>query len=79
MSWAVVFAARLTSISSEESRPPVCSAESEQRRTYAEDAYPYERLPEMQAAQMALFRRKVPVLRRLLARRGRFLEVGSFV
>jgi SAM-dependent methyltransferase len=47
--------------------------------TYAEDTYPEDRLVEMLAAQVSLFRRKVPVLRRLLGRPRRILEVGSFV
>jgi SAM-dependent methyltransferase len=52
---------------------------SEQRRLYAEDAYPEARLPELHAAQTALFRRKIPVLRRVIGRPRRVLEVGSFV
>lgn len=49
------------------------------KQVYAEDTVPEERLVEMLAAQVALFRRKVPVLRRLLDRPRRMLEVGSFV
>lgn len=49
------------------------------RDTYAEDTSPEERLVEMLAAQVSLFRRKIPVLRRLLGRPRRILEVGSFV
>jgi SAM-dependent methyltransferase len=47
---------------------------------YAEDRYPDDRLAEMIASQVSLYRRKVPVLRRLLATRApRIVEVGSFV
>jgi SAM-dependent methyltransferase len=49
------------------------------RRVYAEDSYPEDRLVEMLAAQVALYRRKVPVLRRLIGRPRRILELGSFV
>lgn len=49
------------------------------RRTYADDTYPKDRLVEMLAAQVSLFRRKVPILRRLLGQPRRILEVGSFV
>jgi SAM-dependent methyltransferase len=52
---------------------------AEARRTYADDAYPEDRLVEMLAAQTSLYRRKIPVLRRLLGRPRRVLEVGSFV
>jgi SAM-dependent methyltransferase len=49
--------------------------------TYAEDRYPDARLPEMIASQKALYRKKVPILRRLLrnSRSSRVVEVGSFV
>jgi hypothetical protein len=50
-----------------------------QRRAYADDTYADDRLVEMLAAQKALFRRKVSVLRRLLGGGRRILEVGSFV
>ena len=49
------------------------------RETYAQDTYPEDRLVEMLAAQVSLFRRKVPVLRHLLGRPRRILEIGSFV
>ena len=49
------------------------------RRTYADDAYPEDRLVEMLATQRSVYRRKIPVLRRLLGRPRRVLEVGSFV
>jgi len=50
-------------------------------RTYAGDRYPEERLAEMIAAQVACFRGKVPLLRRLLSGGAapRVIEVGSFV
>lgn len=48
-------------------------------RLYAVDPYPKERLPEMLASQRELYRRKMPLLRRLLTPRVRVLEVGSFV
>jgi hypothetical protein len=53
--------------------------DGELRHIYADDAYPNERLVEMLASQVALFRRKIPVLRGLLGRPRRILEVGSFV
>jgi len=49
------------------------------RRVYADDTYAEDRLVEMLAAQVALFRRKVPMLRGLLGRPRRILELGSFV
>jgi SAM-dependent methyltransferase len=55
------------------------ASEPEVRRAYADDAYPEDRLDEMRASQVALFRRKVAPLRRLLGSRLRVLEVGSFV
>jgi SAM-dependent methyltransferase len=49
-------------------------------RTYADDHYPEDRLAEMIASQTSLYRRKVPVLRRLLGMGApRVVEVGSFV
>jgi len=49
-------------------------------QTYAEDRYPEDRLAEMIAAQASSYRRKLPVLRRLLGERApRVIEVGSFV
>lgn len=49
-------------------------------RTYADDRYPEDRLVEMLASAVALHRRQVPVLRRLLgAGDARLVEVGSFV
>lgn len=48
--------------------------------TYANDRYPEDRLAEMIASQVSLYRRKVPILRRLLGKRApRIVEVGSFV
>lgn len=48
---------------------------------YEDDRYPDERLEEMIASQKTLYRKKVPVLRRLLAPSAsvRIVEVGSFV
>jgi SAM-dependent methyltransferase len=49
-------------------------------RTYTEDQVPEDRLAEMIASQISLYRRQVPVLRRLLgAEAPRVVEVGSFV
>jgi SAM-dependent methyltransferase len=49
-------------------------------RAYAEDRYPEDRLAEMIASQRSLYRRKLPVLRRLLgAASPRVIEAGSFV
>jgi hypothetical protein len=47
--------------------------------TYAEERYRENRIAEMVAAQVDLYRRKIPVLRRLLGERGRLVEVGSFL
>lgn len=48
---------------------------------YAEDRYPDARLAEMIASQKALYRKKVPILRRMLrnSQPARIVEVGSFV
>lgn len=51
----------------------------ELERLYARDPYPKERLPEMLASQRELYRRKMPLLRRLLPPPVRVLEIGSFV
>ena len=49
------------------------------RGAYASDEYALERLPEMIASQVALFRTKIPVLAGLLDRSPAVLEVGSFL
>jgi SAM-dependent methyltransferase len=49
-------------------------------QAYAEDRYPEDRIAEMIASQVSLYRRKAPVLRRLLRLDApRIVEVGSFV
>lgn len=59
-------------------RDPMPSADSLVQR-YEDDVYPEWRLDEMLAAQVELFRRKLPWLRRRLGTPRRVLEVGSFV
>lgn len=59
-------------------RDPLPQAESVQR-IYEDDEVPESRLDEMRDSQIALFRRKLPWLRRLVGTPRRVLEVGSFV
>ena len=59
-------------------RSPI-PASRDVEHTYANDEYPPDRLVEMLATQVSLYRRKIPVLRRLLGEPRQILEVGSFV